>query len=504
MSGKGSRFAAKGYKKIKPCVEVFEKPIIKYIVEKFSNQDNFIFICREEHLSNKKYDLKNYLETLAPNTTVISVENHKLGPVYSLLQISKYINNDDELIVNYCDFDWRWNYSDFKEWISVEKPDAALCVYSGFHPHYINPAPYAYTRNHQHNLLEIKEKESFTKYREEEPAASGTFYFSSGKLLLESCNWLVKNDQKINGEFYVSLLFNYFPSRKIRTLTYFIKHFMQWGTPDDLEEFIFFAKKVPLNFKPQLVECPSLVLMAGKGTRMKSIDETKKPYLRIDKSTLFQICTKNFKSIKTNLFAINGDDEDKKRSHLFKESETVIVGQTISSVETLYASIMQSNFSSDDDLLVLPCDAAIDLDWKKFLLAIRKIKKCEAIIFSFSGYPYARWTPNQYGWLELNEDKSIKNIGYKKGWDLNYKNPIITGHFWFSNIGKLKENLKKFLNSSTKDDRDSSIDEFCAYLINSNNQLFSYPVNDFLCLGTSFEFRAYEYWIKANEISKLH
>ena len=244
--------------------------------------------------------------------------------------------------------------------------------------------------------------------------------------------------------------------------------------------------------------------MAGKGTRMKSIDETKKPYLRIDKSTLFQICTKNFRSIKTNLYALNGDDEDKKRSHLFKESETVNVGQTISSVETLYASIVQSNLSNDDDLLVLPCDAAIDLDWKKFLLAIRKIKKCEAIIFSFSGYPYARWTPNQYGWLELNEDKSIKNIGYKKGWDLNYKNPIITGHFWFSNIGKLKENLKKFLNSSTKDYRDSSIDEFCAYLINNNNELFSYPVNDFLCLGTSFEFRAYEYWIKANEISKLH
>ena len=312
-----------------------------------------------------------------------------------------------------------------------------------------------------------------------------------------------QNDQKINGEFYVSLLFNYFPSRKIRTLTYFITHFMQWGTPDDLQEFIFFAKKVPLNFKPQLVECPSLVLMAGKGTRMKSIDETKKPYLRIDKSTLFQICTKNFRSIKTNLYALNGDDEDKKRSHLFKESEKVIVGQTRSSVETLYSSIVQSNLSNEDDLLVLPCDAAIDLDWKKFL-EIRKIKKCEAIIFSFSGYPYARWTPNQYGWLELNEDKSIKNIGYKKGWDLNYQNPIITGHFWFSNIGKLKANLKKFLNSSTKDDRDSSIDEFCAYLINNNNEVFSYPVNDFLCLGTSFEFRAYEYWIKANEISKLH
>ena len=34
---------------------------------------------------------------------------------------------------------------------------------------------------------------------------------------------------------------------------------------------------------------------------------------------------------------------NKKQSHLLKESEKVIVGQTISSVETLYASIVQSN-----------------------------------------------------------------------------------------------------------------------------------------------------------------
>jgi len=243
MSGTGSRFSAKGYKEIKPLVPVFGKPIIKYIIEKFSTEDDFIFICREEHLLNKELNLKNYLSSLAPKTKVLSVENHKLGPVHSLLEIKKYIDNENEVIVNYCDFDWRWNYSDFKEWLLEEKPSAALCVYSGFHPHYINPAPYAHTRNHQNHILEIKEKESFTKYREEEFAASGTFYFSTGKLLVEACEWLLNKDEKINGEFYVSLLFNYFPSKKLRSLVYVIKNFMQWGTPEDLEEYIFFAKK---------------------------------------------------------------------------------------------------------------------------------------------------------------------------------------------------------------------------------------------------------------------
>ena len=163
MSGTGSRFINKGYKDIKPLIRVFNKPILEYIIEKFSKEDNFIFVCREEHLSNKKLDLENYLNNLPIKKTILSVENHKLGPVHSLVEIADYLNKDSELIVNYCDFDWRWEYEAFKKWLIIEKPIAALCVYSGFHPHYINPAPYAHIRNDQNNVLEIREKQSFTK-----------------------------------------------------------------------------------------------------------------------------------------------------------------------------------------------------------------------------------------------------------------------------------------------------------------------------------------------------
>ena len=123
MSGTGSRFAKKGYKQIKPLIPVFDKPIIQYIVEKFSHQDNFIFICREEHLDNVNLNLESYLNSLAPNTTVLKVDNHKLGPVHSLLQVKDHINMEEELVVNYCDFDWRWNYYEFKKWLSIEKPE---------------------------------------------------------------------------------------------------------------------------------------------------------------------------------------------------------------------------------------------------------------------------------------------------------------------------------------------------------------------------------------------
>ena len=152
---------------------------------------------------------------------------------------------------------------------------------------------------------------------------------------MDACRWLVKKEEKINGEFYVSLLFNYFPLKGMRTLTYFIKYFMQWGTPRDLEEFIFFAKKVPLEFKNNLISCPILTLMAGKGNRMKSIDKAKKPYLKINKTLLFKFCTRNFKSNKDN-FLLLTVIKKMKNIKIFSGSEQIFVGETKSSVETLF------------------------------------------------------------------------------------------------------------------------------------------------------------------------
>ena len=504
MSGTGSRFATKGYKEIKPLIKVFNKPIIEYIISKFDIDDNFIFVCREEHLANKKIDLKNYLNGLECKKKIIGVENHKLGPVHSLLKVAEYLEKDSELIVNYCDFDWRWDYESFLKWISVEKPVAALCVYSGFHPHYINPAPYAHVRNNQHNLLEIREKQSFTKYREEEPTASGTFYFSTGKVLIEACEWLVAKDERINGEFYVSLLFNYFPLKKLRTLIYSIKSFMQWGTPEDLEDYIFIAKKVPIKFKEIKIDCSSIVLMAGKGNRMKSIDKIKKPYLEINKYKLFEFCTKNIKTCKNDIYALNGDEEDKSHLELFKESFPLFVGETFSSVETLHKALDDLEISDNESLLVKPCDSAIDFKWDEFSDFYKRSKNCEAIIFSFSGYPFARWKPSEFGWLKVNPDYSIESIGYKKGWDSKFLNPIVTGYFWFPNIGRLKNQLNNFLNITDDSKKESSLDEFCDFLRSGDRTVYSFNVNDFLCLGTSEEFRSYEYWLNANEISRLN
>lgn len=51
MTGYGSRFVAAGYKELKPFIPVMGKPIIEWIVKgMYPEEEQFIFVCRGEHL----------------------------------------------------------------------------------------------------------------------------------------------------------------------------------------------------------------------------------------------------------------------------------------------------------------------------------------------------------------------------------------------------------------------------------------------------------------------
>ena len=66
MSGVGSRFKEAGYSDIKPLIKVGKKSIIEYVVEMFNKDDEFIFICNNDHLE-KIPELTRVLNKIAPN-----------------------------------------------------------------------------------------------------------------------------------------------------------------------------------------------------------------------------------------------------------------------------------------------------------------------------------------------------------------------------------------------------------------------------------------------------
>ena len=54
MSGVGERFKKAGYADPKPLIQINGKTIIEHVIDLFPGEDDFIFICNQEHLKNTK------------------------------------------------------------------------------------------------------------------------------------------------------------------------------------------------------------------------------------------------------------------------------------------------------------------------------------------------------------------------------------------------------------------------------------------------------------------
>lgn len=239
MSGLGQRFADAGYKDIKPLIKVHGKPIIEWVIHLFPGENEFIFICRNEHL--EQTPLAEVLTNLCPEGKIIGIDGHKFGPVYAVSKAFDHIDDHEEVIVNYCDFYQDWNFRDFKAKVKSENWDGAIPCYTGFHPHLLPEKNlYASCKTDARGLLsEIREKYSFETDKTKAYHSGGTYYFSKGQYVKKYFQMMMDENHHLNSEFYVSLVYNLLVRDGLRIGVYDqVPHFCQWGTPQDLEEYL--------------------------------------------------------------------------------------------------------------------------------------------------------------------------------------------------------------------------------------------------------------------------
>jgi NDP-sugar pyrophosphorylase family protein len=237
MSGAGSRFQAKGYPDIKPLIKVDGKPIIEYVIKLFPGETNFTFICNEDHLATTP--LRATLEQLMPTGKIVPIAAHKKGPVWAVLQAMDHLDLTEPTIVNYCDFNAIWDYAAFKHDVLANNYAGAIPCYKGFHPHLLGPNLYASCKVDDNiNLLEIREKYSWTENKMDSYQSMGTYYFDSGTTIKKYFQQLVDEDINLKGEYYVSLVYNLLVRDQLPVHIYEVAQFCQWGTPEDLEEFV--------------------------------------------------------------------------------------------------------------------------------------------------------------------------------------------------------------------------------------------------------------------------
>lgn len=237
MAGSGARFINAGYKDPKPIIKVGGKYIVEYVCDMFDkDNDDFVFICNDKHLDTT--NIREILNGLVKNAIVVSMPQHKLGPVYTVLAAEQHINDKEQVIIAYCDNPVVWDYYDFMAFTDIEGVDGCIVSHTGFHPHTLSSTLFAYSKTNSSNgVLEIKEKSCYTDNRFNEHASSGIYYFRTGSFVKKYFRQIIEDNVNYNGEFYITLVYNLLIKDGLSVSSYLTDKVLAFGTPNEVRNF---------------------------------------------------------------------------------------------------------------------------------------------------------------------------------------------------------------------------------------------------------------------------
>lgn len=505
MSGMGKRFTDAGYIIPKPLIIIENKPIIEHVINLFPDENKFTFICNDKHL--RETNMKKILKQIKPNCNIVEVscENRK-GPVDAVLQAQHLIDDDDEIIISYCDYGTKWDYVQFKQNVKQINADGAIACYKGFHPHMLGSDYYAFVKEENNVMIEIREKQPFTDNKMNEYASNGTYYFKNGKIVKKYFKELMDLNICINSEFYVSLVYNLMKRDNMKISIFEIEKMLQWGTPKDLEEYIvwsdyFMKRNVYFNKKIQDKNDTTLILpMAGAGSRFFSVGyNDPKPLLKVENVPMVIKAVDCLPPTKNKIFICQNEHLAKYNisDEILKyHPDASIIGinhLTEGQACTCEIAFRYQNINLDKPIMISACDNGVYYDITEYEKLVND-DNIDAIIWSFSNNSTSKLYPQMYAWLDVDENNYVKRVSVKKPFtDCENKYAII-GTMFFKKAKYFTEGLKIVYDKNIKTNNEYYVDNLIMPLVECGYKIKIFNVTNYLCWGTPNDYKTYNYW----------
>jgi len=225
IAGLGKRFIDGGYETPKPLIQTNGKHIVVKSLESVDYKDcNLFFIVRQEHIDG--YQIDDILkEKFGNDVHITSIDYTTDGALSTCLLVEEYIDNENPLVIFTpdCYFEPKFNSKEINK-----KYDGMVVVFNSD-----SPAHSYVTLDDNGYVINAAEKEVISNN-----AVGGLYYYKRGKDFVKYSYQLIDNNDRVNNEFYICPVFNYFikDGGKIG-IEKNTKHLIL-GTPEDLERHI--------------------------------------------------------------------------------------------------------------------------------------------------------------------------------------------------------------------------------------------------------------------------
>lgn len=227
MAGAGSRFEQAGYTFPKPLIDVRHKPMIQIVIENLNIDANYIYIVQKMH--REKYNLDVLLNLITPGCTIVDVDGITEGATCTALLAKDYINTHNPLFFANSDQFVEWDSNEFMYKMQETEADGGIVTFKSTHPKW----SFAKINESTGLVEEVAEKNPIS-----DNATVGYYFWKRGSDFVKYAEQMIKNNIRVNNEFYVCPVFNQAIADKKEIRTFNADKMWGLGTPEDLDYYL--------------------------------------------------------------------------------------------------------------------------------------------------------------------------------------------------------------------------------------------------------------------------
>ena len=221
MAGRGSRFAAVGYDRSKPLIDVDGRPMFAAALASLDALGplDVVAVVREEQVRLERID--DRIRAEVPDARVVVLPGMTRGAAESAFAASGALDADEPVVVLDCDLEFRSGQYESMVRASADVAGVVLLTFEAHDPRY------SFVRQDPAGqVVEIAEKRAIS-----DRAVAGAYGFSSVRLFADAAESVTGG----LGEFYMSAVVATLLRRGVAVRAAAVDSYTSFGTPEELD-----------------------------------------------------------------------------------------------------------------------------------------------------------------------------------------------------------------------------------------------------------------------------
>ncbi len=235
MAGLGTRFSQQGYTLSKPLIPISGIPMILKVIRDLPKAEKWVFVVRQEHL---EFHVDDLIKKELPNA-VFLIDKEPKGQAMSCMVAEKELDRNQELFVAACDNGFLYNEKKFEQLRKRKDVDCMIWTFTQRETLKRNPTAWGWYKleDDKEAIKDISVKVPVSNDPYNDHAVVATFYFKKAGDFIDATNLMIKENYRINNEFYVDAIPRFLQKLGKKSVIFDVDLYVGWGKPDDLHDY---------------------------------------------------------------------------------------------------------------------------------------------------------------------------------------------------------------------------------------------------------------------------